>query len=580
MTKNSLPMLVALTLSMGCAGPTSEDPPEEILLIEDDPTPDAGPEPDASDTPDASPDVAEEDMAEEDMAEPPPEPITFTLDFEGEGEAVVEVRRDGALLDTCTTDCAFEVEPAEWLPFEVRVIETSNGGVITRFIGPCTDSSQTECTLGGGRDVTLRVVTRDYMEPNGVAFSPSGTSEGSVRAVQVDADGHAHVVAVGVAPRFVPDARPNRPYYIQMNDELEVLSSVELPGSSHVVRLDPVTGAVRIFASCRPNADVGAFRMTDAGICAWRVTEEGAIVDGVGWPGTSFEDASIGADGTIAILGNVGEDTLVGGHTITALGGSDDHTQFVTKLDPATGELLWARRVTRHRWDLETGVAVGPRGDVFVFGSLLGERTLFGLTFDTANFKTQAYLVKVAGADGEVVKVRQLKGTSSTFPDDITFSGDRLYVSLSYSGFLEAGNSVTSEQAGVGGIGVLLAYDQDLELERFKYLDVSCGAEGLSPAPDEGVYVRSSSTVRNAWDLGAAGHVVMRSVNSNASAISHVNGQMQLVWTSAIARGSADIAGNGEHLVVAGSYQGSLLMGSGPTAPNTGFRSYMMWLSP
>jgi hypothetical protein len=576
------PCLLLVTLALAACVPSSSGSGggDTVVLIDDTPdAADAGADavdvgaPDAS--PDAAPDVATED-AEVDAAPPR---RTLSIVFEGDGEVEVELFRDISPRQTCSSDCAITFEPTGFNPFEVRVFETRAGGAFVGFDGPCGDPDDPlECDVADTRDVTLTVRTRDYDEPDGQAVWLAARGEGVVYGAALDADGDAHLVVDDVSRQLVPGASAGRTY-LELSRDREVKRSVALPSSrTYRVLVDPTTGDPWVFLQCGRNADLGGFRMPDQGPCAARISSAGELVDGVGWPGVDLDDAAVGADGTFAFTGGARGDVTLGPHLLEATERSDEYTQYVARFDPATGDLPWARTITRYRWDLESGVAVGPTGEVYVLGSLIGERTLFGLAFDTSNFLTQAYLVKLDAA-GEVDGVRQLGGTGGSFAKSLTASGSRLFVGMSYNGFLEAGNGVVSEEArGLNQIGTLLVYDADLNLERFKYLSRSTDPDQLVAAPDGGVYVGSGFFTRGAWDLTSSGYMVSRDASTSSSGLARVGVNNQLAWMSALAKGVGSLMSNGDHLAVAGAYRRDLLMGSGPAGSSSASTAFIMWL--
>jgi hypothetical protein len=114
------------------------------------------------------------------------------------------------------------------------------------------------------------------------------------------------------------------------------------------------------------------------------------------------------ADGNVLATGFFSNSITIDGTTLTSAGGTD---VYVAKLDPASGQVLWAKRFGGTGNDSPAAIVVDASNDVYIAGQFEGSVN-FGSGPLTSAGSADAFALKLASADGAHVWSQKFGGTA------------------------------------------------------------------------------------------------------------------------------------------------------------------------
>ncbi len=187
-----------------------------------------------------------------------------------------------------------------------------------------------------------------------------------------------------------------------------------------------------------------------------------------------------------------------GGNTLTSSGGYD---AFVAKLDGASGEHLWSRRLGGNEDQVAYSVAEDPQGNVVVVGEFLGQMSVGGGNSLSSAGGYDIFVAKYDGVDGEHLWSRRFgdgldqaaRGVAVTKTGEILVTG-------SFAGNVDFGAGML---ASAGSFDVfVLSLDSDGNPVRAKRFGDADEQNGRAIAVDAGGSPVITGDFRGSVDLG------------------------------------------------------------------------------
>jgi hypothetical protein len=143
------------------------------------------------------------------------------------------------------------------------------------------------------------------------------------------------------------------------------------------------------------------------------------------------QDVVANADG-VFVTGYFNGTADFGPFTLTA---SQNTDVFVTRLDPATGDFLWARRMGGTGWNGGNGLALDGSGNLYVTGYFRTSGNFGGINL-TSNGYQDIFVARLQPSDGSVNWAVNMGGTTN-YGDEghelVTDSAGNLYVTGQFS---------------------------------------------------------------------------------------------------------------------------------------------------
>ena len=488
------------------------------------------------------------------------DPEGLSILFDGEGELILWIDSvSGGHSARCTDNCTVSF-PAGFEGYLVTVLSTDDTSIFQGFEGACAAAdSPIECPLA--EDANELVV---HFNPTGTPAHQthrwSGEGSDYIRDVAVDSAGNRHILARLEGARVGDASR--RGWVLFSLDPAGMLRFVvdTLGWNDLAVAQD---GSVWAVGGCTGSERFDGTSIGTAGPCLNHFDTNGQLIDWQGWPGGgAFRSVDVGPDNSVAVVAVVNEATTWTGVDLRA-----DRTA-VGRLLPNTTSWGFVAEVARHGADLETRVAVGPDHTIYVLGSVRGPTRVAGaLDIDIANFARGAYVARY-DQSGTLLNTRSITSVDGAATEvvDIVVDESAVYVGGSYNGLLDIGNTTAVEARGVSAYPFVASLDPNLSYQWHRIATLWADITSLAPRPDGGVFVTTDAANKYfAWQLGESGWLALPDHDGqHASALNRMG---QVEWmTNVCQRCDMRVESNGEWAMLAGSYRGSVVLGSTPFA--------------
>lgn len=134
------------------------------------------------------------------------------------------------------------------------------------------------------------------------------------------------------------------------------------------------------------------------------------------WHGPDVRQMEMDADGNIYVLYQLRFNTTLNGVFFQAVGFPD---MLLIKYDP-NGNVLWWRQAGGADGSLAYDLTIGPSGDVYITGTILGNCNFMGQPLDIANGKA---IVARISTNGSLVWVKQYGDANEGFADALAVNG-------------------------------------------------------------------------------------------------------------------------------------------------------------
>lgn len=208
----------------------------------------------------------------------------------------------------------------------------------------------------------------------------------------------------------------------------------------------------------------------------------------------------VGADGNPVVGGRFPGSISFGGNTLTSSGGFD---AFVTKLDGASGEHIWSRRLGGSDDQTVWSLAVDAEGNVVVVGEFLGQMSVGGGNTLTSAGGYDIFVAKYDGVDGEHIWSRRFGNGEDQSARGVAVSKTgEVWVTGSMSGTVDFGVGTLSS-AGSFDVFVLRLDSSGNPLQAKRFGDGE-DQNGRAVTVDAGGNAVVTGDFRGAMDVGAA----------------------------------------------------------------------------
>jgi hypothetical protein len=146
---------------------------------------------------------------------------------------------------------------------------------------------------------------------------------------------------------------------------------------------------------------------------------------------------AVGSDGNPVLVGRFSGSINFGGNNMNSSGGYD---AFVVKLDGASGEHLWSRRLGGNEDEAAWSVAVDTMGDVVVIGEFLGQMSVGdGSTLQSAG-GNDVFVAKYDGQDGSLLWSKRFGDAADQLGRGVAVDGMRnVWITGSFTGSVDFG---------------------------------------------------------------------------------------------------------------------------------------------
>lgn len=273
--------------------------------------------------------------------------------------------------------------------------------------------------------------------------------------------------------------------------------------------------------------------------------------------------------GNVVVSGSYSQTADIGGTNLTSNGSTD---AFLWKLDNA-GNSVWARGFGGSAIDGATGVDVASNGDVVATGFFSGTVDFdpgAGVQNQTSAGGTDAFVLRLSAAAGNLVWVRQMGGSGADRGEDVDVTpAGNITTTGSYTGTVDFNpgggtNNLNSTGSTDGFIQQLTSAGNYRWAQSF----------GNAGSADRGNDVTSD----------AAGNVFVTGVSNNDIWVQRLNANGGTTWTRAFGGTatdigeSIDVAADGS-ILVSGSYRATVNFGGGNMVSAGGSDGFLLSLN-